>query len=242
MRAAPVGSRSADRGASHAPRPDKAPAGERARWLLADVDRRFRAPKWLANVLLAAVPWLLAGMVGTAAADPGYAFRGIVSETRPRATDFTLTAHTGKRVRLSDFDGRLRLLYFGYTNCPGICPTTLAEVHQALRALEPRRAARVRVFLISVDPKRDTPERLGAHLSHFGPAFTGLTGKPAEIAAVAAAYGVYYRVTEGPTPADYLVDHTSMVVVIDEASAVRLLFPFGTSSGDMAADLRHLLP
>ena len=149
------------------------------------------------RILLAAAPWLLWGLAGAAAADPGYAFRGIVSETRPTAADFTLTAHTGKRVRLSDSAGRLRLLYFGYTHCPGICPTTLAEVHLALEELGPARSGRVRVFLVSVDPKRDTPERLARYLSHFGPAFTGLTGTPDEIAAVAAAYGIYYRVTEG---------------------------------------------
>jgi protein SCO1 len=184
---------------------------------------------------------LALGGAGVAAAET-YTFRGIVSQERPRAADFTLTAHTGKRIGLHGFDGKVRLLYFGYTHCPGICPTTLAEIGAALRALAPRQSARIQVLFVSVDPERDTPQRLAAYLGHFGSSFVGLTGSTAEIARVAAAYGIYYRVTDGPTPAEYLVDHTSAVIVIDEAGSVRLLFPFGTAAPDMAEDLRHLLP
>ena len=168
-------------------------------------------------------------------------FHGIVSDGRTRAADFTLIAHTGKPASLGDYRGKVRLLYFGYTNCPGICPTTLAEVHEALRQLGPERAGRVQVLFVSVDPKRDTPERMAAYLSHFSPSFVGLTGSPEEVARVAAAYGVYIRITDGPTPADYIVDHTSMVIAIDETGIVRVLFPFGTSAPDIAADLRQVL-
>jgi protein SCO1/2 len=194
-----------------------------------------RGRRWLP---LAAMLALASGGV---VAGEAYTFRGIVSDERPRAADFTLTAHTGKRVGLHRFDGKVRLLYFGYTHCPGICPTTLAELGAALRGLTPRQSARTQVLFVSVDPKRDTPERLAAYLAHFSRSFVGLTGSVDEIARVAAAYGIYYRVTEGPTPAEYLVDHTSMVIVIDEAGFVRLLFPFGTAAPDMAEDLRHLL-
>jgi protein SCO1/2 len=188
---------------------------------------------------------LAAGLAAFAAtgggADPAYTFHGIVSEGRPRAAEFTLTAHTGKRMSLGDFGRTVRLLYFGYTHCPGICPTTLAEANQALRLLPPRQAARVRLLLISVDPARDTPDRLASYLAHFNRSFVGLTGTPDEVAKVAASYGIYHRVVDGPSPTEYLVDHTSLIIVVDEASRVRLLFPHGTTAQHIAEDLSHLL-
>ena len=104
---------------------------------------------------------------GFAGAQP-HVFHGIVSQSLPRAADFTLTAHTGQPVRLSDFQGKLVLFYFGYTHCPGICPTTLAEVAQALHTLGRKRQKR-QVLMISVDPERDTPTRLAEYLPHFHP-------------------------------------------------------------------------
>lgn len=178
--------------------------------------------------------------LGVAGAQP-HAFHGIVSQAPPHGADFTLTAHTGKPVRLSDFQGKLVLLYFGYTYCPGICPTTLAEVVQALHMLGPPEAEKVQVLMISVDPERDTPDRMATYLTHFHPSFLGLTGTPVEIATTAASYGVFYKKYAGPTADSYLVDHTSMVIVIDDKGVVRLLFPFGTSAQAMADDLAALL-
>jgi len=197
-----------------------------------------RGRGWLRGLLALS---LLVLATGDAVADPAYTFHGLVSEARPRAADFRLTAHTGKRMSLGDFGRTLRLLYFGYTHCPGICPTTLAEANQALRLLSPRQTARVRLLLVSVDPARDTPERLAAYLGHFNPSFVGLTGTAEEVARAAAAYGIYYRVVEGGSSTEYTVDHTSMIIVVDEAGVVRLLFPYGITAKDMAEDLRHLL-
>src|SRR4030095_15744024 len=170
-----------------------------------------------------------------------HVFHGIVSQSPPPATDFTLTAHTGKLIHLSDFRGKLVLLYFGYTFCPGICPTTLAEVTQALQTLGPQEAEKIQLLMISVDPERDTPHRLAEYLRHFNPSFLGLTGTPDEIATTAASYGIYYKKYEGTTANSYLVDHTSMVIVVDEKGIVRLLFPFGTPAQAMADDLAALL-
>jgi protein SCO1 len=168
-------------------------------------------------------------------------FHGIVSQVPPRAADFTLTAHTGKSIRLGDFQGKLVLLYFGYTYCPGICPTTLGEVAQALQALGPKAAEKMQVLMVSVDPERDTPARLASYLTHFNSSFLGLTGTPEEIASTAAAYGIYYKKYE-ETPANgYVVDHTSMVIVVNEKGFVQLLFPFGTPAQAMADDLAALL-
>jgi protein SCO1 len=186
--------------------------------------------------------WMLLG-----GSSPGFAgeqphvFHGIVSQSPPRAADFTLTAHTGKPARLSDFQGKLVLLYFGYTYCPGICPTTLAEVAQALHTLGPQAAEKIQVLMISVDPERDTPNRLAEYVTHFHPSFLGLTGTPEEIATTAAAHGIYYRKYEETAAHSHLVDHTSMVIVVDVKGVVRLLFPFGTPAQAMADDLAALL-
>jgi protein SCO1/2 len=170
-----------------------------------------------------------------------HVFHGIVSQSQPRAADFTLTGPTDKPVRLADFQGKLVMLYFGYTFCPGICPTTLAEVAQALQTLGPKAAEKVQVLMISVDPERDTPDRMAAYLAHFSAAFLGLTGTPDEIAKTAASYGIYYKKYEGTTADSYLVDHTSMVIVVDEKGLVQLLFPFDTPASAMADDLAALL-
>ncbi|MGH8066691.1 MAG: SCO family protein [Candidatus Entotheonellia bacterium] len=184
---------------------------------------------------------LLGGSSPGLAGEQPHVFHGIVSQSPPRAADFALTAHTGKPVRLGDFQGKLVLLYFGYTFCPGICPTTLAEVAQAMQTLGPKAAERMQVLMISVDPERDTPERLAAYLPSFNPTFLGLTGTPDEIAATAASYGIYAKKYEGSTADSSLVDHTSMVIVVDDKGFVRLLFPFGTPAQTMADDLAALL-
>jgi protein SCO1/2 len=192
--------------------------------------------------LISIVAMLLGGSSQGFAEEQPHVFHGIVSQSSPHAADFTLTAHTGKPVRLSDFQGKLVLLYFGYTFCPGICPTTLAEVAQAIQTLGPKAAETIQVLMISVDPERDTPDRLAAYLPSFNPTFLGLTGTPEEIAATAASYGIYARKYEGSTADNHLVDHTSMVIVVDDKGFVRLLFPFGTPAQTMADDLAALLP
>ncbi len=193
--------------------------------------------RWLAAVAIVAV--IVPGGFTWLAGKEAYVFRGITTEA-PQAAEFALTAQDGARVRLIDFRGKMVLLYFGYTNCPGICPTTLAEINQTLKALGPA-AGRVQVMMVSVDPERDTPQRLRAYMAHFNPTFLGLTGTPKEVAAVAARYGIYHRKSEETGRGDYLVDHTSMVIVIDPAGRVRLLFPFGTTVEDMTSDLTQLL-
>ena len=184
---------------------------------------------------------LLGGSSPGFAGERPHVFHGIVSQSPPRASDFTLTAHTGKPVHLRDFHGKLVLLYFGYTYCPGICPTTLAEVAQVLHTLGPQEADKIQLLMISVDPERDTQDRLAEYLTHFHPTFLGLTGTPGEIAKTAASYGVFYKKYEEPKANSYLVDHTSMVIVVDDKSVVRLLFPFGTPTQAMADDLVALL-
>ncbi len=194
--------------------------------------------RWLVALGLAAAIVL----VGAAwrAGKGSYQFRGITTDLPP-AAEFDLAGQGDGRVRLSDYRGKLVLLYFGYTYCPGICPTTLADVDQALKMLEPRKAARVQFLMVSVDPERDTAQRLREYMAHFNPTFIGLTGTLREVAAAASRYGIYYKKGETAPAGGYVVDHTSMVIVVDPAGRVRLLFPFGTPVEAMASDLAYLL-
>ena len=154
--------------------------------------------------------------------------------------DFSLTAAGGKPVRISDFRGKLVALYFGYTYCPDVCPTTLAELAAGMRDLGAD-AQQVQVIFISVDPARDTPERLADYVANFDPSFIGITGSPEEIAAVATPLGIYYQAHEGTAATGYLVDHTATVMVLDRQGRLRLLLPFGTTGAQAASDLRALM-
>ena len=169
-----------------------------------------------------------------------HVMHGFAMQPPRPAADFTLTAHTGARVSLHDFRGKLVLLYFGYTFCPSMCPTTLANVAQVLHQLGAR-ANQVQLLMISVDPERDTIDRLAAYVPHFHPSFIGLTGSSADIAAVAPHFGIYYEKEQGTATAGDMVNHSATLMVIDKQGVMRFIIPFGTAVQDMAADVASLL-
>jgi len=169
-----------------------------------------------------------------------HVMHGFAMQPPKPAADFTLTAHTGKRVSLHDFRGKLVLLYFGYTFCPSVCPTTLANVAQVLHQLGAK-ANQVQLLMISVDPERDTPDRLAAYVPHFHPSFIGLTGSIADITAVAPHFGIYYEKEEGTAATGGMVSHSATLMVIDPQGVMRFIIPFGTAVQDMAADVAFLL-
>jgi protein SCO1/2 len=169
-----------------------------------------------------------------------YSFHGMVMQSPMKATDFTLPGQNGQPVSLKDFRGKIVLLYFGYTTCPDVCPTTLADLHQARAALG-KQADEVQVFMITVDPARDTQEVMADYMSHFDSSFIGLTGTQEQIAEVATYYGIFYEQKEGNSSLGYLVDHTATVMAIDKDGYLRVVFPFGTEAKDIAADLAYLL-
>lgn len=128
---------------------------------------------------------------------------------------FTLVDDTGKRVTDKDYRGRYMLVFFGFTSCPDICPAGLQLISAALDKLGPK-ADRVTPIFISVDPERDTPQKLATYVKNFNPHLVGLTGTPEEIAAVAKAYKVFYqKVANQSSPADYGMDHTSIIYLMD---------------------------
>lgn len=169
-----------------------------------------------------------------------YTFHGVILQAPAPAPDFSLTAHTGTSASLKQFDGKLVIMFFGYTNCPDVCPATLGVLSQALKSLG-KKADKVQVLFVTVDPARDTAKRLETYLTHFNPNFIGLTGSLEEIAQVAALYGVYFEAQPSESEGSYWMDHTASTMVIDQEGRLKLVWPFGVTAEDVASDLRMLL-
>ncbi len=189
-------------------------------------------------VLFAVFILLLTAFLASGCVKP-YEFHGMVLQPSD-PVDFTLTAHTGEKVSLSDFRGKYVILYFGYTFCPDVCPLTLAELSQAMKILGDK-AENVQVIMVTVDPERDTPERLANYVPSFHPSFIGLTGSLDEIAKAATPLGIFYAKNEVEGASGYLMDHTASVTLLDPEGRVRLIWPFGTPPEDVAADLEYMM-
>jgi protein SCO1/2 len=168
-----------------------------------------------------------------------HTFHGTVIQSPEPSYDFTLTGANGD-VSLSDFRGKVVLLYFGYTFCPDICPATLANVGVALDQIGGN-AEDVQLIMISLDPGRDTPEKLAEYVAHFHPSFVGITGTQEEIDTVASLYGIFYQVNQGSAATDYLIDHTATLMVIDREGYLKLVFPFGVTADEIADDLKYMI-
>ena len=156
---------------------------------------------------------------------------------------FTLVNHKGETVTDEDFRGRYMMVYFGYTYCPDVCPTSLTDMATALDMLADEKAEKVTPVFISVDPARDTPEHLAEYVEFFHPRLVGLTGTEQQIKDVAREYRVYYRLNEpsGDDPLDYLVDHTSIIYLVGPDGKLVTHFSHGTSPEAMAERLGKLL-
>lgn len=158
---------------------------------------------------------------------------------------FTMTrASNGKQATAADYRGQVVMLYFGYTYCPDICPTTLSNVATVLKRLGPQ-AQHVRMLFVTVDPNRDTPSVLAAYVKNFAPQIEGLRGTPDQLAALARRYRIVYSVTPQTKDHPYEVTHSSAIYVFDGSGAARLLFSYlATSNPEIAgttADLRRLI-
>jgi len=152
--------------------------------------------------------------------------------------DFRLTDHNGKSRTLADFRGKVTVLFFGYTHCPDVCPTTLADMAQVMRMLD-KDAARVQVLFVTVDPERDTPEMLKQYAPAFDPSFLSLYGDAQATRGVADAFDIRYE--KQPTTSGYSVDHSAGSYLIDPKGRVRLLAPYGQRAEWLAEDIRLLL-
>ncbi|MCR4301534.1 MAG: SCO family protein [Sulfuricaulis sp.] len=154
--------------------------------------------------------------------------------------DFSLTAHTGKPVKSSDFNGKVVVMFFGYTHCPDVCAPTLVKLNQVMKRLG-EDAKNVQVLFITVDPVHDTVKQLAGFIPPFNPAFIGLTGSDKEIAAVASDYKVAYGANAQAGPGQILVDHSTGILVKDKKGKLRLLVKNDVAVDDLGDDVTVLL-
>lgn len=153
--------------------------------------------------------------------------------------DFSLTDHTGRQVKLSDYRGKVVVLFFGYTYCPDVCPTTLGTLKMAMKELG-KDAGFVQVLFVSVDPGHDTPATLAGYIPLFDPRFVGLTGKPDVIANVAQSYNAHYARYDNPS-GGYSYDHFAGIYLLDRYGKVRVLTRSELGAQAIAADIRTIL-
>jgi len=161
-------------------------------------------------------------------------------EPYPLAPDFELTRPNGETFRLSDQRGKVVLLFFGYTACPDVCPTTMAEMNLALLKI-PEKASRVQVVFVSVDPERDTPQAAQEYVGRFNQNFIGLSGPQAVLEGVWKDYGVFREEVESDSAAGVIINHTARVTLIDQQGNMRLSYGFGTPIDDIVHDLNLIL-
>ena len=157
-------------------------------------------------------------------------------------TAFSLEDQNGKVFDLGRLSGHWTLLFFGYTNCPDICPVTLSVLKNALALMaEDHAGAELpRVVFVSVDPKRDTPRHLGAYVSHFDPRFLGVTGDDANLAAFAGQMGALYVVGDADAEGQYSVDHTAAIFLIDPRGHLVALFQAPHAADELARDIPRI--
>ena len=156
------------------------------------------------------------------------------------AKDFQLTDHNGQVRSLKDFQGKLVVVFFGYTQCPDVCPTTMAELAEAKKLLGAD-GDKVQGLFVTIDPQRDTPAVLKAYMANFDPTFLALRGTPEQLAATAKEFKVYYKKVDGKTATSYTMDHSAASFVYDTHGRLRLYTRYGNGAQALASDLRLLL-
>jgi protein SCO1/2 len=156
------------------------------------------------------------------------------------ARDFRLTDQNGQLRTLKDFRGKVAVLFFGYTQCPDVCPTTMAELAEAKKALG-KDGDKLQVLFVTVDPERDTPQVLKGYMGNFDPTFVALRPTPDQLPEVAKDFKVYYKKVDGQTPTSYTVDHSAGSYVYDPKGNVRLYYRYGSSRQALVSDIELLL-
>ena len=156
------------------------------------------------------------------------------------AKNFALTDHNGQVRTLNDFGGKVVVLFFGYTQCPDVCPTTMSELAEVKKALG-KDGERLQGLFITVDPERDTGELLKAYMSNFDPSFVALRPTPESLAALAKDYKIYFKKVEGKTPTSYTMDHSAGSYVYDTQGRLRLFTRYGSGPKPLTEDIRLLL-
>ena len=184
-----------------------------------------------------------AGATGllSACSDKAPKFAAIDVTGADYARDFSLTDHNGQARSLKDFKGKVVVLFFGFTQCPDVCPTSMNELAEAKKLLG-KDGDRLQGLFVTVDPERDTPEVLKAYMGNFDPSFLALyTTTPEQLAALAKDYKVYYKKVDGKTPTSYTMDHSAGSYVYDTEGKLRLYTRYGTGVQPLVDDIKLLL-
>lgn len=167
-------------------------------------------------------------------------FNGVDITGSSIGPDFSLADHTGTPRKLGDFRGKVVVLFFGFMNCPDVCPTTLSDMAAVKKKLG-RDGDRVQVIFVTLDPERDSAALLAQYVPAFDPTFLGLRGSAEETAAVAKAFKIFYQKVPGADANKYALDHTAASYVFDPEGRIRLFLRYGMAADLVAADIKRLL-
>jgi len=199
----------------------------------------MRHRKWKYLALIAVLILFSAGYL-TGCTKPTTEFLSMDVTGAEHAKSFELTDHNGKSRHLSDFPGKVVVLFFGYTQCPDVCPTSMAELAEVKKALGPL-GDRLQGLFVTVDPERDNLEMLKAYMENFDPTFLALRPTPAALPALARDFKIYYRKIDGQTPTSYTMDHSAGSYVYDTQGRLRLFAKYGSGAKVLAKDIQILL-
>lgn len=167
-------------------------------------------------------------------------FRGVDVTGADYARDLPLTDQNGQARSLKDFAGKVVVVFFGFTQCPDVCPTSMQELAEVKKALG-KDGERLQGIFVTVDPDRDTPEVLKAYMANFDPTFLALRGTPEQLAAVAKDFKIYYKKVEGKTPTSYSMDHSAGSYIYDPAGRLRIYSRYGSGAQALVEDVKALL-
>ena len=181
-----------------------------------------------------------AAAVLTACSPDGPAFRGVNLTGADYARDFSLTDHHGQLRSLKDFRGKVVVVFFGFTQCPDVCPTSMQELAEVKAALGAD-GERLQGIFISVDPERDTLELLKAYMENFDPSFLALRPTPEQLPALAKDFKIYYKKVDGTTPTSYTLDHSAGSYLYDPQGRLRVYHRYGSGTEALTEDVRLLL-
>ncbi len=184
--------------------------------------------------------WVGAAGIFSACSPKGPKFQGVDLTGAEYGRDLPLTDQFGKERSIKDFAGKVVVVFFGYTQCPDVCPTSMSELAEVKRSLGAD-GDKLQGIFVTVDPERDTPEMLKAYMASFDPSFIALRGTPEQLVAVAKDFKIYFKRVDGQTPTSYTMDHSAGSYVYDTKGRLRVYHRYGAGAQSLAADVRALL-
>ena len=184
--------------------------------------------------------WVGAAGIFSACSPKGPKFQGVDLTGAEYGRDLPLTDQFGKERSIKDFAGKVVVVFFGYTQCPDVCPTSMSELAEVKRSLGAD-GDKLQGIFVTVDPERDTPEMLKGYMASFDPSFIALRGTPEQLVAVAKDFKIYFKRVDGQTPTSYTMDHSAGSYVYDTKGRLRVYPRYGAGAQSLAADVRALL-